>query len=187
MPPRGAVPWIAERAHRASRAQWHADRAARRPRLSKLAANPALRDYVEARLVGMITDVQGVAFGGPDVLWKGRRAIYRQSRRWSTAWSPEQIAHHLQHDYPEDATMRISHEAIYQSLYIQGRGVLRRELSACLRSDRALRVPRERSRHRGRSFINETILISQGQLRLKIGPSLNIGSGILSSALAAPQ
>jgi IS30 family transposase len=147
--------------YRASTAQWHADRAARRPRLSKLEANTALRDYVEARLIGIITDAQGVAFGGPDVVWKGRRAVHRQSRRWSAAWSPEQIAHRLQHDYPEDPTMRISHEAIYQSLYIQGRGALRRELSACLRSGRALRVPRERARHRGRSFINETIMISQ--------------------------
>lgn len=72
----------------ASKAQWHADHAARRPRPSTLAANPALRDYVEARLVGMITDVQGAAFGGPDVVWKGRRATYRQSRRWSTAPEP---------------------------------------------------------------------------------------------------
>lgn len=50
------------------------------------------------------------------------------------AWSPEQIAHWLQLDYPKDATTRISHETIYQSLYIQGRGALRRELTVCLRS-----------------------------------------------------
>jgi IS30 family transposase len=62
--------------------------------------------------------------------------------------SPEQIAHRLKIDYPEDDTMRISHEAIYQSLYIQGRGALRRELTVCLRTSRALRVPRERSRSR---------------------------------------
>jgi IS30 family transposase len=49
--------------------------------------------------------------------------------------------------------MRISHEAIYQSLYVQGRGALRRELTACLRTGRALRVPRKRSRGRGKSFI----------------------------------
>ena len=57
--------------------------------------------------------------------------------------------------------MRISHEAIYQSLYIQGRGALRRELSACLRSGRALRVPRERARSRGKSFVGDTIMISE--------------------------
>ena len=49
-------------------------------------------------------------------------------------------------DFPDDESMRISHEAIYQSLYIQGRGALKRELVACLRTGRALRAPRERSR-----------------------------------------
>jgi IS30 family transposase len=146
--------------YRASAAQWHADRAARRPRPGKLAANSALRRYVEERLAGRVTDVHGVAFEGPTVVWKKRRAVHRQSRRWSTAWSPEQIARRLEIDYPEDKTMRISHETIYQSLYIQGRGALRRELTACLRSGRALRVPRERSRCRNKSFIGDAIMIS---------------------------
>jgi len=57
--------------------------------------------------------------------------------------------------------MRISHEAIYQSLYIQGRGALRRDLTACLRSGRALRVPRERARGRGKSFVGDAIMISE--------------------------
>lgn len=57
--------------------------------------------------------------------------------------------------------MRISHEAIYQSLYIQGRGALRRELTACLRSGRALRVPRERTRGRNKSFVGGAIMISE--------------------------
>lgn len=56
--------------------------------------------------------------------------------------------------------MRISHEAIYQALYIQGRGALKRELSACLRSGRALRVPRERARNRGKAFIADALMIS---------------------------
>ena len=104
--------------HRASTAQWHADRAACRPRSGKLVMNPALRDYVQDRLAGMIANPDGVGFDGPDVAWNGRRAVHRQTRRWSTAWSPEQIAHRLQLDFPEDPTMRISHEAIYQALYI---------------------------------------------------------------------
>lgn len=123
--------------------------------------NPALRDYIQERLAGMITKADGVGFTGPDVIWKGRRAVHRQNRRWSTAWSPEQIAHRLRLDFPEDPTMRISHEAIYQALYIQGRGALRRELTACLRSGRALRIPRERVRNRGKSFVGDAILISQ--------------------------
>ena len=57
--------------------------------------------------------------------------------------------------------MRISHEAIYQALYVQGRGALRRELSACLRTGRALRVPRARTRQRGKSFITPEVIISQ--------------------------
>lgn len=56
--------------------------------------------------------------------------------------------------------MRISHEAIYQALYVQGRGALRRELTACLRTGRALRMPRARAR-KGRSFIHSEIMISQ--------------------------
>ncbi|MDP3781396.1 MAG: IS30 family transposase [Sphingopyxis sp.] len=147
--------------YRASTAQWHADRAAQRPKPSKLATNAALRDYVQERLAGKITNPDGVGFNGPDVVWKGRRAIHRQSRRWSSAWSPEQIANRLRHDYPEDPTMRISHEAIYQALYIQGRGALRRELTACLRSGRALRLPRERARSRGKAFLTEAIMISE--------------------------
>ena len=147
--------------YRASTAQWHADRAACRPRSCKLVMNPALRDYVQDRLAGKIANPDGVGFYGPDVAWNGRRAVHRQTRRWSTAWSPEQIAHRLQLDFPENPTMRISHEAIYQALYIQGRGALRRDLTACLRSGRALRMPRERVRTRGKSFIGDEVMISQ--------------------------
>ena len=57
--------------------------------------------------------------------------------------------------------MRISHEAIYQSLYVQGRGALRRELTACLRTGRALRVPRARERGAGKNFVTDQVLISQ--------------------------
>jgi IS30 family transposase len=64
-------------------------------------------------------------------------------------------------DFPHDGSMRISHEAIYQALYVQGRGALRRELVACLRTGRALRVPRARSRGRGKQFVTQEILISQ--------------------------
>jgi IS30 family transposase len=147
--------------YRATAAQWHADRSARRPKPAKLTVNPILRKYVQDRLSGMIARPDGVPICGPKVVWKGRRAVHRQSRRWATAWSPEQIAHRLQLDFPEDETMRISHEAIYQALYVQGRGALRRELTACLRTGRALRTPRERTRERGRSFVNSEIMISQ--------------------------
>jgi IS30 family transposase len=67
----------------------------------------------------------------------------------------------LRIDFPHDETMRISHEAIYQALYIQGRGALRRELSACLRTGRALRVSRARTQQRGKNFISAEVMISQ--------------------------
>jgi IS30 family transposase len=126
-----------------------------------LAINPILRDYVQDRLAGMIASPDGAPLVGPKVVWKGRRAVHRQNRRWATAWSPEQIARRLRFDFPEDETMRISHEAIYQALYVQGRGALRRELTACLRTGRALRMPRARTRGRGKTFISPEIMISQ--------------------------
>jgi IS30 family transposase len=147
--------------YRATTAQWHADRAARRPKHAKLAINAELRRYVQDRLAGKIATPGGKSVAGPTVAWTGRRHGRRQHRRWSRAWSPEQIAHRLPIDFPDDPSMRISHEAIYQSLYIQGRGALRRELVACLRTGRALRVPRERSRGRGKSFVTPEVLISE--------------------------
>ena len=81
-------------------------------------------------------------------------------RRWARAWSPEQIARRLPTDFPDDVTMRISHEAIYQALYVQGRGALRRELSACLRTGRALREPRARTRAKGKKFVTDQVKIS---------------------------
>jgi IS30 family transposase len=147
--------------YRATTAQWHAERAARRPKPAKLAVNAVLRSYVQDRLAGVVAAPGGAAVPGPVVPWKGRRRGRRQKRRWARAWSPEQIAHRLRLDFPDDEPMRISHEAIYQALYVQGRGALRRELTACLRTGRALRVPRARRRGRGKSCVGPEILISQ--------------------------
>ncbi len=125
-----------------------------------MAVNLALRNYVQDRLSGIMAAPSGVAFEGPNVVWKGRRAVHRQSRRWSAAWNPKQIAQRLNIDFPENPDVRISQEAIYQALYIQGRGALRRDLSACLRSGSALRLPRERARNRGKAFIADALMIS---------------------------
>jgi IS30 family transposase len=108
--------------YRATTAQWHADRAARRPKQAKLALNAALRIYVEERLAGVVVAPTGALVPGPAVSWKGRRHGPRQDRRWANAWSPEQIARRLPVDFPDDGTMRISHEAIYQALFVQGEG-----------------------------------------------------------------
>jgi IS30 family transposase len=147
--------------YRAMTAQWHADRRARRPKVAKLAANQALREYVQDRLAGTVTTVDGGLVQGPDVRWVGRRHGRRADRRWARSWSPEQIANRLRADFPDDESMRVSHEAIYQALYVQGRGALRRELTACLRTGRALRVPRARTRGRGKKFVTPEIMISQ--------------------------
>src|SRR5215210_1157976 len=147
--------------YRATTAQWHADRRARRPKPAKLAVNAELRRYVQDRLSGAVQRPDGRAVDGPDVRWNGRRHGRRKDRRWARSWSPEQIAGRLRLDFPDDQSMRVSHEAIYQSLYVQGRGALRRELTACLRTGRALRVPRARVRGRGKSFVTEEVMISQ--------------------------
>jgi len=146
--------------YRATTAQWHADRRARRPKVAKLAVNEGLRVYVQDRLSGVIAAANGAPVTGPTVRWIGRRHGRRQDRRWAKSWSPEQIANRLRVDFPEDESMRISHEAIYQALYVQGRGALKRELVACLRTGRALRVPRARANQRRDGFVTEEVMIS---------------------------
>ena len=147
--------------YRATTAQWHAERRARRPKVSKLAANDVLRSYVQERLAGEIAKPDGDAVAGPEVRWVGRRHGRRKDRRWARSWSPGQIANRLRLEFPDDPSMRVSHEAIYQSLYVQGRGALRRELTACLRTGRALRVPRARVRGHGKKFVRPEIMISE--------------------------
>ena len=97
--------------YRATTAQWHAERS-------------ALRQYVQDRLSGTVTAPDGKPVPGPEVRWIGRRHGRRADRRWSTAWSSEQIANRLLVDFPEEKSMRISPEAIYQALYVHGRGAL---------------------------------------------------------------
>jgi len=74
-------------------------------------------------------------------------------------WSPEEIANRLRRDFPDEPTMQISPETIYQSLYVQGRGELRRELTRCLRSGRAKRRPQGSGDRRGK--IPNMVMISE--------------------------
>ena len=83
--------------------------------------NPRLRAYVEHRFAGAVTDADGRPIAGPNVPWAGRRHGRRKDWRWGVAWSPEQISHRLRIDFPDDESMRISPETIYQSLYVHGR------------------------------------------------------------------
>ncbi len=147
--------------YRASVAQWKAEMVARRPKPAKLVIHPQLRHYVQDRLEGKIRDVAGREMAGPrPVPFKGQNTPHRGDRKWVTGWSPEQIARRLQIDFPNDESMRISHEAIYQALYIQGRGALKRELVSCLRTGRVLRVPRARAQAKAWAHVSEKVMIS---------------------------
>ncbi len=80
-------------------------------------------------------------------------------RKLKKNWSPEQISARLAVDFPDRPEMRVSHETIYRALYIQGRGALRRELTAHLRTGRALRKPR-RTQGERRGKIPDMVLIA---------------------------
>lgn len=147
--------------YRASLAQWHAERRARRPKVAKLVVNERLRAYVQDALAGVVRDADGQPVGPAGPEWKGRNKPHRKDRRWTRGWSPEQIAQRLRVEFPEDESMRISHEAIYQALYVQSRGALKRELVACLRTGRALRVPRSRTRQQAWAHVTPDVLISE--------------------------
>jgi len=95
-------------AYRATTAQWHADRAARRPKSAKLAQNARLQAYVQERLAGRVAGEDGQAVVGPTVAWNGRNVGPRRSRPWAKAWSPEQIARRLPIDFPDNETLRVS-------------------------------------------------------------------------------
>ena len=130
------------------------------PKMAKLACNEALRQYVRDRLAGLVTKLDGTLLTGPDV--PGSVGVMDDVR---TGAGPRPGAPanrpRLRLDFPDDQSMRISHEAIYQALFVQGRGALRRELTACLRTGRALRVPRARVGTRGKGFISDEVLIRE--------------------------
>ena len=148
--------------YKASTAQWHAERRARRPKTAKLVVNERLHRYVQDKLSGVVRGADGQVIVGPCAApWKGRNKPHRGDRSWVQAWSPEQIARRLPLDFPDDETMRISHEAIYQALYVEARGALKRDLVSCLRRGRALRVPRARTRSKAWAHVTPETLISQ--------------------------
>jgi transposase, IS30 family len=81
------------------------------------------------------------------------------SRRLMELWSPQEISERLRLDFPNDPKMRVSHETIYQSLFVQGRGELRRELARCLRSGRTKRRPNGRAV--GQKKFTDMVMISE--------------------------
>jgi IS30 family transposase len=90
----------------------------------------------------------------------GQPVLAGQVEAWlNEAWSPQQIARRLRWEFPHDPMMWVSHETIYQSLFVQGRGALRRELTVCLRTKRAARRPRSRLERGG--AIPNMVMISE--------------------------
>ncbi|WP_437437858.1 IS30 family transposase [Streptomyces olivoreticuli] len=159
---RNAATRSGKQEYRATVAQWKAQQATKRPKAAKLAGNDRLREYVQERLAGSVRRPDGTIVTGPRTpAWKGLNKPHRQDRRWATAWSPEQISRRLPVDFPDDESMRISHEAIYQALFIEGRGVLKRELVTCLRTGRALRTPRARSQNKPQGHVTADVVLSE--------------------------
>jgi IS30 family transposase len=95
----------------------------------------------------------------PPKLLASPRLRREVERRLQLRWSPQQIAARLVLDYPDDPEMRVSHETIYQSLFVQGRGALRKELTRCLRTGRAQRRPQ--GRITGAGQLLNMVLISE--------------------------
>ncbi|WP_444543560.1 IS30 family transposase [Micromonospora okii] len=114
--------------YRPHAAQAQADARRPRPKISRLAANPKLRQAVQDGL----------------------------DRRWS----PEQIVRRLRQDFPDRPGMHVTHETIYQALYVQGRGELRRELTRALRTGRAVRRPHRQPGQRQSRFTTPMVMIS---------------------------
>jgi hypothetical protein len=110
-----------------------------RPKTAKLAVNDQLREHVQQRLSGEIRRPDGTVAGPQTPAWKGRNKSRRKDRRWATAWSPEQPSARLWIVFPDDESMRISHEAIYQASRAAERSSA--SWSHPVLTGRALRVP----------------------------------------------
>jgi len=92
---------------------------------------------------------------------KGNVELRARVQTWlGQKWSPREIAARLRVEFPDRPEMWVSHETIYQSLYVQSRGALRRELTSCLRTGRAIRRPRRRADER-RGRIKDMVMISE--------------------------
>ena len=130
-----------------------------------------------------------------DQVWdsalRPKRCLLARNRRFRNVvasklildWSPEQISGWLKTQYPDDGSMRVSHETIYRSLFIQARGALKKELMEHLRSKRRMRRSRHASEHgQSRGQIVDAISIREDLRRRKTEPFPAIGKEICWSA-----
>jgi IS30 family transposase len=97
----------------------------------------------------------------PYKLIENERLRREVERRLVLRWSPQQISARLVRDYPDDQEMRVSHETIYRSLFVQARGALRKELAACLRTGRTQRRSHKRTEYAGSGRLREMVMISE--------------------------
>jgi IS30 family transposase len=97
----------------------------------------------------------------PEKLARSPRLRREVERRLLERWSPQQIAARLVSDYPDDLEMRVSHETIYRSLFVQARAALRKELTSCLRTGRAQRRSHKRTEYAGTGRLRNMVLISE--------------------------
>jgi IS30 family transposase len=122
----------------------------------EIAANGGRREY---RAWRAHQQAQGAA-RRPKSAKLDRPALAAQVTEWlEDFWSPEEISRRLRIEFPDDPMMQVSHETIYQSLFVQGRGELRRELARCLRTGRAKRRPKHRPENTGR--LRDMVMISE--------------------------
>jgi IS30 family transposase len=82
-------------------------------------------------------------------------------RKLEVRWSPQQISASLAREYPDNPEMRVSHETIYRALFVQARGALRKELTACLRTGRTQRCSHKRTEYSGTGRLREMVMISE--------------------------
>ena len=90
-----------------------------------------------------------------------RELRWRVAQKLALQWSPEQISGWLKREFPTDQEMQISHEAIYRSLFVQTRGVLKKELTAHLRTRRQMRLPKSHNAGSGRGHILDMVSIRE--------------------------
>ena len=90
-----------------------------------------------------------------------RELRWRVAQKLALQWSPEQISGWLKREFPTDQEMQISHEAIYHSLFVQTRGVLKKELTAHLRTRRQMRLPKRHNAESGRGHILDMVSIRE--------------------------
>jgi len=126
--------------YRASTAHRHDERRAQRPKPAKLAVTRGCGPMCRTDF-GSGAAARRSVRGSRYRMARARQGP-RKDRRWGQCWSPEQNLRPPPPGLPDDESMRISHERSINRFYIQGRGALRREIYACLRTGRALRAPR---------------------------------------------